>query len=78
MFGEILRQPNVQRVALAEQLSGGRVRCGLCSRECVTRTGQRGFCKTRMNIEGELYTLVYGDLSSVEANPIEKKPFYHF
>ena len=78
MFGEILRQPNVQRVALAERLSGGRVRCGLCSRGCVTRTGQRGFCKTRMNIEGELYTLVYGDLSSVEANPIEKKPFYHF
>lgn len=31
-----------------------------------------------MNIGGELYTLVYGDLSSISANPIEKKPFFHF
>jgi pyruvate formate lyase activating enzyme len=31
-----------------------------------------------MNIGGELYTLVYGDLSFLEANPIEKKPFFHF
>ena len=71
-------QRNVLRVALADRLSDGRVRCGLCSRRCVTRSGQRGFCKTRMNIGGELYTLAYGDLSSVEANPIEKKPFFHF
>jgi len=31
-----------------------------------------------MNIEGKLYTLVYGDISSISANPIEKKPFFHF
>ena len=71
-------QRNVQKAALVDRLSDGRVRCGLCSRRCVTRSGQRGFCKTRMNIGGELYTLVYGDLSSVAANPIEKKPFFHF
>ena len=78
MFDEILRLPNVQKAALADRLSDGRVRCGLCERRCVTRSGQRGFCRTRMNIGGELYILVYGDLSSVAANPIEKKPFFHF
>jgi pyruvate formate lyase activating enzyme len=31
-----------------------------------------------MNIQGKLYTLVYGDISSISANPIEKKPFFHF
>jgi pyruvate formate lyase activating enzyme len=31
-----------------------------------------------MNIQGQLYTLVYGDVSSLAANPIEKKPFFHF
>jgi pyruvate formate lyase activating enzyme len=31
-----------------------------------------------MNIDGKLRTLVYGDLSSISANPIEKKPFFHF
>jgi pyruvate-formate lyase-activating enzyme len=27
---------------------------------------------------GKLYTLEYGDISSLSANPIEKKPFFHF
>ena len=40
--------------------------------------GALGFCRTRKNIGGELYTLIYGDVSSISANPIEKKPFYHF
>jgi pyruvate formate lyase activating enzyme len=31
-----------------------------------------------MNVGGKLYTLVYGDISSMSANPIEKKPFFHF
>ena len=31
-----------------------------------------------MNIDGRLYTLVYGDVSSLSANPIEKKPFFHY
>lgn len=31
-----------------------------------------------MNIGGKIYTLVYGDISSVSVNPIEKKPFFHF
>jgi len=40
--------------------------------------GKVGFCKTRRNIDGNLFTLVYGDISSISANPIEKKPFFHF
>lgn len=31
-----------------------------------------------MNLGGELYTLVYGNISSLSANPAEKKPFFHF
>jgi len=75
---KILELSSVRKAILAERLSEGRVRCGLCARRCVTHSGQRGFCGTRMNIGGELYTLVYGDLSSISANPIEKKPFFHF
>ena len=54
------------------------LRCGICERRCTIRLGQAGFCKTRMNIKGKLYTLVYGDVSSISANPVEKKPFFHF
>lgn len=29
-------------------------------------------------MNGELYTLVYGDLSAIESRPIEIKPFFHY
>lgn len=52
--------------------------CETCERKCVLKEGERGFCKTRKNIDGKIYTLTYGDISSISLNPIEKKPFYHF
>jgi len=56
----------------------GAVRCNTCERLCQIDPGQNGFCKTRKNIDGRLFTLEYGDISSFSANPIEKKPFFHF
>jgi len=40
--------------------------------------GGTGFCRTRMNTDGKLYTLVYGNLSAMESRPIEIKPFFHY
>jgi pyruvate formate lyase activating enzyme len=40
--------------------------------------GGTGWCRTRRNIGGVLHTLIYGAVSSLSANPIEKKPLYHF
>jgi pyruvate formate lyase activating enzyme len=31
-----------------------------------------------VNLDGKLYTLVYGNLSAIESRPIEIKPFYHY
>jgi len=70
--------PNVKESPLQESLGRGKARCLVCERRCVLGEGERGFCKTRMNIEGKIYTLVYGDLSALESRPIEIKPFYHF
>jgi pyruvate formate lyase activating enzyme len=44
----------------------------------VVPDGGRGFCGTRVNIGGALYTLVFGNIASASVNPIEKKPFFHF
>lgn len=66
------------REALLYEPLGSRVRCRTCERHCLIREGESGFCLTRKNVGGKLYTLVYGDISSVSANPIEKKPFFHF
>lgn len=54
------------------------VKCGTCEKSCIIRKGQLGFCKTRKNIDGKLCTLIYGDISSMNVDKIEKKPFFHF
>ena len=56
----------------------GIVKCMLCARGCVVHEGERGECRARMNVNGELRSLVYGRPISVHVDPIEKKPFYHF
>ncbi len=54
------------------------VRCQLCPNRCDIKEGERGDCRTRINIAGELYTLAYGNPCAVHIDPIEKKPLYHF
>lgn len=55
-----------------------KVKCLLCPRECELKAGQRGDCRARMNIDGRLNTLVYGKPCSVNVDPIEKKPLFHY
>jgi len=59
-------------------LDNERVRCELCPHRCVIAPGKRGLCKVRENDHGRLYTLIYGSVSSVAVDPIEKKPLFHF
>jgi pyruvate formate lyase activating enzyme len=54
------------------------VKCFLCAQGCLIGEGEKGHCRARMNIEGELRSLVYGRPISVHIDPIEKKPFFHF
>lgn len=68
----------MKKEALLQRIKNSKVQCLTCERRCEIDEGNLGFCKTRKNIGGRLYTLVYGEISSISANPIEKKPFYHF
>ena len=61
-----------------EKLDENKVRCFLCAHHCVIKDGKRGICYVRKNIEGTLYTLVYGRVVSMNIDPIEKKPLFHF
>jgi pyruvate formate lyase activating enzyme len=63
---------------LYDRLSNNKVRCNICQRRCAIEEDERGYCRTRMNRRGKLYTLVYGLVSSLLVSPIEKKPVYHF
>jgi pyruvate formate lyase activating enzyme len=57
---------------------GSTLTCRLCHHNCRITTGKRGICMVRENIDGELYSMVYGRLVSASADPVEKKPLFHF
>jgi len=59
-------------------LKNKNVVCGICPNRCVLSPGDRSVCRSRVNIDGKLYTLAYGNPCSVNVDPIEKKPLYHF
>lgn len=63
---------------LYETLDAQSLRCGLCAHRCVIANGKRGLCNVRVNRDGALFTLTYGTVIAAAADPIEKKPLYHF
>jgi pyruvate formate lyase activating enzyme len=54
------------------------VQCTLCPHNCLLKEGKAGICRVRTSQEGKLITEVYGYVSSINSDPIEKKPLYHF
>jgi pyruvate formate lyase activating enzyme len=75
--GNAMRGQFVRDSLLQEQMAG-KMRCNVCQRRCVLGPGARGWCRTRENQQGRLVTLIYGAVSSIAVNPVEKKPFFHF
>jgi len=61
-----------------EKLGEGKVQCNLCPHQCVIQPEKKGICQVRKNIDGTLYSLVYGKVISWAVDPVEKKPLYHF
>ncbi|HTY14049.1 MAG TPA: AmmeMemoRadiSam system radical SAM enzyme [Candidatus Omnitrophota bacterium] len=68
----------MKEALLYEKLENGRVHCLLCPRDCHIAEGGVGYCGVRVNQKGTLYTLIYGVISSISNDPIEKKPLFHF
>jgi len=61
-----------------KNIGDNKVQCSLCSHKCKINNNKLGICNVRKNEDGKLYTLIYGSCSSIAADPIEKKPLYHF
>ncbi len=57
---------------------GNKIQCLLCRHACILKEGQSGICGVNMNKDGKLVNLVYGHPSSINVDPIEKKPLFHF
>ena len=54
------------------------VQCNLCPHHCTIRPNDTGLCRVRKNIDGTLYSLVYGHPIAQSIDPVEKKPLFHF
>jgi pyruvate formate lyase activating enzyme len=68
----------MHQAMLYESLPGSRVRCNICQWRCNIGPGKSGVCKMYQNQDGILYNMNYAQVSSVAADPIEKKPLFHF
>ena len=63
---------------LAQDLANGEIQCNICQRRCRIKEGGVGYCRTKINFRGTLYDTIYGVISSAAADPIEKKPVFHY
>jgi len=54
------------------------VHCFACAHECTIKKWDHGICHVRRNLDGKLATLIYAEVSSMNVDPIEKKPLFHF
>src|SRR5660397_196467 len=63
---------------LWEPIADEVVHCFVCSHECKIKKWDRGICHVRQNLDGKLATLIYAEVSSMNVDPIEKKPLFHF
>ena len=55
-----------------------KIRCEICANYCKIADGNVGVCRQHKNINGELFDLSYGIVSSLSPDPVEKKPLNHF
>src|SRR4030066_1228779 len=74
-LAEILDRMTVEG-ELYEKLEDNALRCYACAHRCLIREGRRGICQVRFNKDGKLM-VPWGYVAGMQADPIEKKPFFH-
>jgi pyruvate formate lyase activating enzyme len=77
---KMIREKNLSKFDAMywKELEGKLVQCQLCPNMCVLPDLGRGRCGVRINLDGKLYSLVYGKPVAVHVDPVEKKPLSHF
>ena len=63
---------------LYKKLGNQKVICGICPNRCVLSPGDRSVCRSKVNMDGMLYSLTYGNPCAIHVDPVEKKPLFHF
>ncbi len=55
-----------------------KILCELCPHACRLSEGQTGFCGARRVVDGVVRCINYGKVTSIQLDPIEKKPLRRF
>jgi pyruvate formate lyase activating enzyme len=78
--GEILTpgQDIYKREAMFQEETPRGIMCRICPNECVLKEGEVSQCNNRKVHNSKLYTMAFGNPCSVNIDPVEKKPLYHF
>lgn len=67
-----------REAAYYRSIDDKRVQCLLCPHQCTIKEDAFGICGVRQNRAGKLITTIFGEVTSIAMDPIEKKPLYHF
>lgn len=78
MFLSLFNSKNTMKEAMFYEKTDNKIKCHLCPHNCLIPLDKFGFCGVRKNIDGKLFSIVYEKVSSINVDPIEKKPFFHF
>lgn len=65
-------------LAMFQEETARGIMCMICPNECVLKEGELSKCNNRKVRDSKLYTLAYGNPCTVNVDPVEKKPLYHF
>jgi pyruvate formate lyase activating enzyme len=67
-----------KKIADFQEETARGIMCRICPNECVLKEGELSKCNNRRVHNSRLYTLAYGNPCTVNIDPVEKKPLYHF
>ena len=59
----------MKEALLYQKTNNNNVRCNLCAHRCIINPGKAGICMVRENIDGILYTKVYGRTITQHIDP---------
>ncbi|MFA4827392.1 MAG: AmmeMemoRadiSam system radical SAM enzyme [Candidatus Shapirobacteria bacterium] len=68
----------MHEAVLSKKISERDIQCLACEWKCKMKPGMVGVCGVRKNVAGKLILLVWGRVTGVAVDPMEKKPLYHF
>jgi pyruvate formate lyase activating enzyme len=67
-----------KRIAMFQEETARGIMCRICPNECVLKEGELSKCNNRVVHNSKLYTMAFGNPCTVNLDPVEKKPLYHF